>query len=83
MNNSPQAVTERYISNLLRDGQNAEFAVTSMERKPFCVGEEHCGFYYIVNVMQGHLSGEAVSSVGPTPSSALRNALTKLGVTFR
>lgn len=84
MSTSPQAVTERYVSNLLRDGQNAEFRLVNLQIRPWVVDEEACGWYYfcIVETVAGS-AGPVKEAVGVTPVVALRNALTKLGVTFR
>lgn len=79
-----QAVTERYVSNLLRDGQNAEFRVNQLQAQPFSAHEVHCGWYYECWIANNDpQSANRTQGVGPTPSAALRNALTKLGVTFR
>ena len=81
MPTSPQAVTERYVSNLLRDGQNREFRITYVKFQHFVQEEVHCGGYY--NVAIETLDLKPAIGFGPTPQASLRNALTKLGVTFR
>jgi hypothetical protein len=77
---APQSVTERYVSNLLRDGQNADFTITKLESTPVIIEGVHCGLFFTAHI---DAMSAGITAVGPTPSSALRNALTKFGVTFR
>lgn len=78
----PQAITDRYVSNLLSAGHNHEFRIDSILCKPFCEAEVVCGYYYIATLIAGDNSIMATSP-GSTPHQALRKALEKAGVTFR
>ena len=81
MNNLPQSVTERYVTNLLHNGVNSEFRLDSLTCYPFCAEEQICGYYYKASVIPN--VSDMVVGVGPTPQAALKNALSKAGVTFR
>lgn len=81
MNNLPQAVTDRYVTNLLHNGVNAEFRLDSMCCFPWCAEERICGHYYKAVIFPN--GAALVIDVGPTPQAALKNALSKAGVTFR
>jgi hypothetical protein len=82
MSTSPQAVTERYVSNLLHYGRNKEFDILTSTQNQNKIGEESVGVYYHVTVQ--HAGSQVVQRAnGATPAEAVRRALTKLGVTFR
>lgn len=76
----PQAVTERYTANLLRDGQNREFRLTTIASVPTFVREKMIGHHYIATVATHKVAHEGV---GATPLQAVTNSLEIHGVTFR
>ena len=78
--NAPQAVTERYVSNLLHYGSNKDYDIDMIIRRQNIVGGDHCGYYYTAKV--GHL-GILTEANGATAAQAVRQALEKHGVTFR
>lgn len=82
MTNPTQAVTERYVSNLLRDGQNNEFVMQSNCAHNTEVEGVRIGIHFRAEVYE---VGHSVLKDGfaTTPASALRRALEKFGVTFR
>jgi hypothetical protein len=77
---TPQAVTERYVSNLLSNGQNKEFRINEIKMAQTFVGNENVGIHFIVQVTNFHITFDAI---GATPSQALHRSLEKHGVTFR
>jgi hypothetical protein len=78
---APQAVTERYISNLLKGGINDAFEIRELISKDSVVDGVIVGCYYEVTI--GAINKPYVSAVGATPMQAVRRALEKHGVTFR
>lgn len=78
----PQQVTERYVSNLLHNGQNKDFFIDQITRLAHQVGEDFIGSYYQIELIQ-HGKLKVETSNGATPAQALRRALEKHGVTFR
>lgn len=85
MTNTPTAVTERYVSNLLKRGTNNDFRICTIYRQ-IAIEDGCCvGVYYQVMLASTTQSPESdkIRGVGLTPASALRRALEKFGVTFR
>jgi hypothetical protein len=82
MNPNPQAVTNRYLNNLLRDGQNNDYAIVQLHAHDNVIGGDVCGTYFKVQIRQRFTISEQTAN-GVTPEHALRNALEKYGVTFR
>lgn len=82
---SPQAVTERYVSNLLHYGRNKEFDIATISRDVTIVDETCVGVYFNVLLTKQNASGELPHqrASGATIAQALRRALEKHGVTFR
>lgn len=80
---APQALTERYVTNLVNTGKNKDYTLIGTVRRSFVADEVLCGHYYDVTV--ANISDESVtqSASGATPTQAVRRALKKLGVTFR
>lgn len=80
MNTPPQAVTERYVSNLIHLGSNKEFNLSKLTQQPSVVSGETVGHYYeaVVGSQKDYQIGR-----GATVSQAVRRALIKHGVTFR
>jgi hypothetical protein len=79
---TPQAVTERYVSNLLHYGRNKEFDVLSITQHENIVNDELCGYYFKACVFTAdRVTLEKAHAA--TVSQALRRALEKHGVTFR
>lgn len=80
--NAPQAVTERYISNLIHYGRNKDFDMVEIHRIPSYHEQEIVGWFFIARI-------ETLTKVkielgsGATISQAVRRALIKHGVTFR
>lgn len=81
MNPSPQAVTERYVSNLIHNGRNREFDIRRIDQQENIVEEVEVGRYHRAFVMD--TKTETQVGVGATIAQAVRAALTKHGVTFR
>lgn len=81
--NIPQAVTNRYVSNLLTHGQNNEFMIDSVTRHVSLVEGTPIGYYYKVGIVLVLDQAQQWTSVGPTILGALHNALLTSGVTFR
>lgn len=82
MNDLPQNVTSRYLTNLLHEGRNADFDILLIEQKENIVEEQSCGYYYKAAVWCLSKQ-ETVHVVGASPVVALRRALEKFGVTFK
>jgi hypothetical protein len=80
MNTSPQAVTDRYVTNLINYGRNREFDIDYITMKENVVESTQVGTYYAARVLSK--SGAEIA-VGATLSQAVRNCLIKHGVTFR
>lgn len=80
MNTAPQQVTERYLSNLLHYGRNKEFDVEMITMKENIIEATQVGVYYTVRILS---KTSAENAVGATIAQAVRNGLTKHGVTFR
>jgi hypothetical protein len=80
MSTSPQAVTERYVSNLIHYGENRDFNIDMIVRRQNIINGDQCGHYYTAKVAQ---LGQLTEANGATISQAVRCALEKHGVTFR
>lgn len=84
MPTQPQAVTQKYVSNLIYNGRNKEFDIDLVTRRSHFEGEEHVGYYFTVTVTRGEeRPGTGQQASGATISQAVRRALEKYGVTFR
>lgn len=84
MNTAPQQVTERYVSNLISNGRNKEFDITTIAiRDAYASGisNEHIGYYFTATINGS--PGTTQCGAGATISQAVRRALEKHGVTFR
>lgn len=82
MTTTPQAVTERYVSNLIHYGRNKEFDITHVTLKENVVEGVIVGYYFSVFIQQGN-TAPMHNAVGATIAQAVRNCLIKYGVTFR
>lgn len=82
MTTTPQAVTERYVSNLIHYGRNKEFDIFKVLREDSIVQDEHVGVYFEVCITTS-LNDSTIWARGATISQAVRRALEKHGVTFR
>lgn len=84
MPTQPQAVTERYVSNLLHNGQNREFYIVKIQMEPTVVNDTNIGLHFKVEIAQ-HVgaSTQMGGGIGATIAQALRVALLRHGVTFR
>lgn len=84
MTNIPQAVTERYVSNLIHYGRNKEFDIMNITQNNNMVGDEVVGVYYSV-LITSHEAGQQPHqrANAATLALAVRRALEKHGVTFR
>lgn len=80
MNPTPQAVTERYVTNLINYGRNREFDIEMITMKENVVESTQVGTYFSARVLS---KTSAEQAVGATLSQAVRNCLIKHGVTFR
>lgn len=83
MTTTPQAVTERYVSNLIHYGRNKEFDIITIKREESFHDGQYVGCFFIattVPTIPGH--GSHYGS-GATISQAVRRSLEKHGVTFR
>lgn len=81
MNNTPQQVTQRYISNLLHYGRNKEFDIISVDQKANVAEDAtQVGVYYSVWIVN---KTEGKGAYGATLAQATRRCLEKHGVTFR
>lgn len=78
----PQAVTERYVSNLIHNGRNKEFDIIKLRQMEAFDGEAIVGIYYRVTVRKVGFNTEWELS-GATIAQATRRCLEKHGVTFR
>lgn len=83
MNNPPQNVSTRYLTNLLHNGQNNEFRLTLIATHETFVHETFVGYHYIVSITPITGPKEANAGIGATPIQALQHVLTKFGVTFK
>lgn len=79
--NAPQAVTERYVSNLIHYGRNKEFNIIKIIRQENMVSGDLVGFYYETVIDSKFVFNEI--GRGATIAQAVRGALIKHGVTFR
>lgn len=79
--NPPQAVTERYVSNLIMNGRNKDFDVDTIIRRSNVDGGDHVGFFYTVAVVS--TDNKNVAASAPTIAGAIRLALERHNVTFR
>jgi hypothetical protein len=82
MTTIPQAVTERYVSNLIHYGRNKEFDITNITRNENKVGDEVTGYYFHVCIMNP-VAETFRRSCAATIAQGVRNCLIKHGVTFR
>lgn len=80
---TPQSVTERYVSNLLSNGQNKEYSINALRRQTTLVNEDFVGYHWVVTVESATAVVNPAAASGATPAQAIRRALEKLGVTFR
>jgi hypothetical protein len=87
MQNPPQNVSERYVTNLLYHGRNNTFDISDISRRVSVVDDICVGVYYqaVVNcpaaLFEEHANNK-FTGVGATPAQAVRHALSKFGVTF-
>ncbi len=77
-----QAVTERYVNNLLRNGSNKEFEILVINRDAAIADDIVVGVYYTAVVKHSSQLNKTQAS-GAVPSQAVRRCLEKHGVTFR
>lgn len=80
MNNAPQQVTERYVSNLIHNGRNKEFDIDCIQMKESIVEGTLVGYYFYARLVSKQ---DAESAHGATLAQAVRNVLIKYGCTFR
>jgi hypothetical protein len=83
MTTIPQAVTERYVSNLIHYGRNKEFDIELIEQKPNIVEDETVGVYFRVRIKSTSAESLVQSAAAATIAQATRRCLEKHGVTFR
>lgn len=85
MNTSPQAVTERYVSNLISYGRNREFAILKITMHHAIANEEIVGEYFTVKLDRYPFVEDTkpTEASGATIALAVRRCLEKHGVTFR
>lgn len=79
---TPQAVTERYVSNLIHYGRNKEFDIGTISRQISEDDDIVVGVYFQALVV-AQTTHEKTFACGATISQAVRRALEKHGVTFR
>lgn len=83
----PQSVTERYVSNLIHNGRNKEFDITTINRDITELQGRVIGVFYRVCILNPHITEPSVVNkalgVGATIAQAVRHALELHGVTFR
>jgi hypothetical protein len=82
METAPQAVTERYVSNLLHHGRNKEFDIVSIDRLEHMVQGTLVGYFWEVGIAPAN-SNEGRTGFGASIGQAVRDSLLKNGVTFR
>lgn len=78
--NSPQAVTQRYISNLIHNGRNKEFDLEMVTMRENMVENTRVGVYFTVRILS---KTSAENGVGATIQQAVQQGLERHGVTFR
>lgn len=86
MTNPPQAVTERYISNLLHYGRNKDFDICEIKRQIHSVDARVVGVYFQAITLPANLLDVGLNrrvGVGATAAQAIRHCLEQHGVTFR
>lgn len=86
MNNPPQSVTERYVSNLIHNGRNKEFDIKIITQYDAMIEEHIVGVYYRARLLPANVADNGANvrvGVGATLALAVRNALEQHGVTFR
>lgn len=86
MNTTPQAVTERYVTNLINYGRNREFDIASISRQITQKDGIVVGVYFDAILTcpdSGEEGHKTQMASGATISQAVRRALEKHGVTFR
>lgn len=82
MTTIPQAVTERYVSNLIHYGRNKEFDIEGIRKLYSKDDGQVVGIYFLAYV-DTSIGGSTKEAPGATISQAVRRALEKHGVTFR
>lgn len=84
MPTQPQAVTERYVSNLIHNGRNKEFDIINIDiHESKSNNEEVVGYYFEVLLRGVNGRVHQQTAAGATIAQATRRALEKHGVTFR
>jgi hypothetical protein len=83
VNQNPQALTLRYITNLLIKGKNDEFELITLEHQQSLHDDIVVGSYYNVIVRRPMPDHSSEVASGVTPHQAIHRALVKFGVTFR
>lgn len=74
----------RYVSHLLRKGKNDSFQICAVAREVHQIEGTVLGYYYKCLVRyHPEVEGKVHPGYGQTPEAAVRDALTKHGVTFR
>ena len=83
MDQPPQAVTSRYITNLVIRGHNDDFELISLEHQQALHDNIVVGSYYNVTIRKPLPDHSSEIASGVTPHQAIERALAKFGVTFR
>lgn len=84
MTTIPQAVTERYVSNLIHYGRNKEFDITAILRDITEVSGRVVGVFFHASIIKMPITEDGKrTGVGATIAQAVRHALEQHGVTFR
>lgn len=86
MSTQPQAVTERYVSNLIHNGRNKEFDIKAITQHDNVVENINVGVYFRARVLPSNVVDNGANvrvGVGATIATAVRHALIEHGVTFR
>lgn len=79
---TPQAITERYVSNLIHYGRNKEFEINDLRKFYSKVDNSVVGIYFTVWIDTA-TGGECQEASGATIAQAVRRSLERHGVTFR
>lgn len=79
----PQLVTNRYISNILNRGSNADFEIISIQREQASHDGIVIGQYYDVIIRKPFPDHASERASGVTTAQAVSRALAKFGVSFR
>lgn len=80
---TPQAVTDRYITNLLRQGSNDNYEIVGLHRQLTHVDNIPVGTYYSCIISCPGNDFAEHTGIGANPVAAIRRALGAAGVTFR